>query len=55
MHGNINDKRCILMEKKSFDILNLTDPEYFADRRMPAHSDHLFCRHDGTDDGAVIV
>lgn len=38
----MNDKRCILMEKKSFDILNLTDPEYFADKRLPAHSDHSY-------------
>lgn len=30
------------MENKSFDIGKLADPEYFADNRLKAHSDHAY-------------
>ena len=35
--------RCYLfMEEKIFDISKLADSTYFADNRLPAHSDHHY-------------
>ena len=30
------------MEQKIFDISKLADSTYFADNRLPAHSDHHY-------------
>ena len=30
------------METKAFDVTKLADPEYFAEGRLAAHSDHAY-------------